>query len=248
MSNHTHNSASSSALAPGLGVESLCRTLRELIAAPAHDADAWTQGAVAALGRAFAPGLMRPGPSGSSKLILEVIEPGTGRCLSAASTGESSVIGAYDPNQERILIDAMGSRGGVLLRVWVPVAAPNGTQQFDIDVRMIATCAVELFESQIWATKNRREKLVARLTEAQRRVLEFMLQDLSEREIGHRLERSQHTIHDHVKGIYNTLGIASRAELLTLWYAKVDMPEPSPTASATAPRQAQQSPAFTTVQ
>jgi DNA-binding CsgD family transcriptional regulator len=227
MSNPTNHSAIGSSLAPGLGVELLCRSLRELVASPTQDADGWAKSSAAAISRAIGPSLSE-GKSPTAQLVLEIIDPGTGRCLSAASTGPEAPIGAYDPNRERVLIDAMGSQGGVRLRLWVPVDSCNGTPQFDADVRIMATCAVALFESRVWASQKRHEELLGKLTEAQQRVLELMLHDFSEREVGEKLARSQHTVHDHVKGIYAALSITSRAELLTLWFGVVAGPPVSP--------------------
>ncbi len=51
------------------------------------------------------------------------------------------------------------------------------------------------------------------LSRAQLTVLVHMLNGLSEAEIGERIGRSKHTVHDHVKRLYETLDVSSRVEL-----------------------------------
>jgi DNA-binding CsgD family transcriptional regulator len=40
---------------------------------------------------------------------------------------------------------------------------------------------------------------------------------MSQRQIADRLGRSLHTVHDHVKGAYASLGISARHQLFFLW-------------------------------
>jgi LuxR family maltose regulon positive regulatory protein len=52
------------------------------------------------------------------------------------------------------------------------------------------------------------------LTGRERRVLQLLTSDLSERDIGHELYVSHNTIHSHVRSIYRKLGVSSRAHAL----------------------------------
>jgi pSer/pThr/pTyr-binding forkhead associated (FHA) protein len=52
------------------------------------------------------------------------------------------------------------------------------------------------------------------LSPTQREVFDLMLQGHDEMEIAARLERSFHTVHNHVRAIFRTLGVHSRTELL----------------------------------
>ena len=52
------------------------------------------------------------------------------------------------------------------------------------------------------------------LTERERRVLQLLTSDLSERDIGHELYVSHNTVHSHVRSIYRKLGVSSRAHAL----------------------------------
>ncbi len=64
---------------------------------------------------------------------------------------------------------------------------------------------------------SQRPDLVGRITSAQRRVLELLLEGLSEPQIAQRIGRSKHTVHDHTKGIYTTLGVNTRVGLVLLF-------------------------------
>jgi ATP/maltotriose-dependent transcriptional regulator MalT len=53
-----------------------------------------------------------------------------------------------------------------------------------------------------------------KLTQRERRVLQLLASDLSERDIGHELYVSHNTVHSHVRSIYRKLGVSSRAHAL----------------------------------
>jgi len=53
-----------------------------------------------------------------------------------------------------------------------------------------------------------------KLTRGERRVLQLLASDLSERDIGHELYVSHNTVHSHVRSIYRKLGVSSRARAL----------------------------------
>jgi DNA-binding CsgD family transcriptional regulator len=52
------------------------------------------------------------------------------------------------------------------------------------------------------------------LSDAQARVLSHALSGLTEKEIAHRLHRSQHTVNSHLRAIYRHYNVTSRAELM----------------------------------
>jgi two-component system response regulator GlrR len=55
----------------------------------------------------------------------------------------------------------------------------------------------------------------SRLTPAQRRVYDLLLEGFIEKEVAARLKISVHTVHDHVKAIYRTLSVSTRGELIS---------------------------------
>ncbi|MFN7020012.1 MAG: LuxR C-terminal-related transcriptional regulator [Phycisphaerales bacterium] len=75
----------------------------------------------------------------------------------------------------------------------------------------------------VWERVLRPRRRIARLTgglsQVQRQVLELLIEGITEHEIASRLGRSRHTVHGHVRGIYKTLGMSSRAELISVWSA-----------------------------
>lgn len=88
------------------------------------------------------------------------------------------------------------------------------------------------------ATRERLRQLGVEVTDRQAEVLALLLEGLSEEDIGRRLYRSKHTVHDHAKRIYAGLGVNTRPELMALlgvrasWTAPVaasfsDQPTPS---------------------
>ncbi|HYF15896.1 MAG TPA: helix-turn-helix transcriptional regulator [Phycisphaerales bacterium] len=65
----------------------------------------------------------------------------------------------------------------------------------------------------------RRPDLCNKLSETQRVVLSMLLEGMTEPQIAEKLERSRHTVHDHTKAIYQTLGVQSRVQLVLLFTA-----------------------------
>jgi pSer/pThr/pTyr-binding forkhead associated (FHA) protein len=61
-----------------------------------------------------------------------------------------------------------------------------------------------------------------KLSEAQKRVFDFLLTGVQEKTIARRLDLSHHTVHNHIRAIYQTLGVHSRAELLASYIQKKD--------------------------
>jgi DNA-binding NarL/FixJ family response regulator len=62
-----------------------------------------------------------------------------------------------------------------------------------------------------------RPELLTKVSEAQRVVLEYLLEGLTEPQIAERIGRSRHTVHDHTKAIYASLGVSSRVHLVLLF-------------------------------
>ncbi len=60
------------------------------------------------------------------------------------------------------------------------------------------------------------EAVASRLSWAQRRVLLHLVDGLSEKDTADKLKISPHTVHNHVREIYATLNVHSRAELMAL--------------------------------
>jgi DNA-binding CsgD family transcriptional regulator len=63
------------------------------------------------------------------------------------------------------------------------------------------------------------------ISEAQRRVLELLLDGRSEKKVAATLALSKHTVHNHVKEIYKRFDVGSRAELLALFVSDSKLPK-----------------------
>ncbi len=69
-------------------------------------------------------------------------------------------------------------------------------------------------ESTFQAAKDPSPTPSEQLTIAQKKIVEHLLQGRSETEIAHQLCKSPHTVHTHIKAIFQRLGVHSRAELI----------------------------------
>jgi len=95
--------------------------------------------------------------------------------------------------------------------VWVPGAA-------EVDAAELMNAALlRAFELGVVRPEGLRAALMARLSRSQAPIVPLLAQGLNQRQIGERIGRSLHTVHDHVKGIYSALGVKSRHELNVLW-------------------------------
>lgn len=81
-----------------------------------------------------------------------------------------------------------------------------------------------LYDGLIGCVEQRREELLLRVSPSQRAILSHLAAGQTEREIAKAVCRSPHTVHDHIKTIYQALGICSRLELHDLWHARREPP------------------------
>ena len=80
------------------------------------------------------------------------------------------------------------------------------------------------YEHRITRVAGAREDLLANLTPTQRDIARRLAQGVSESEIATLINRSAHTVHDHVKAVFRAWGVHSRAEALWLWRRPIDFP------------------------
>ncbi|QDU72928.1 helix-turn-helix transcriptional regulator [Mucisphaera calidilacus] len=59
------------------------------------------------------------------------------------------------------------------------------------------------------------DEMLARLSRTEQKVLHYLRQSMTEKQIAEEIERSPHTVHVHVKSIYLKLGVSSRKELFS---------------------------------
>jgi pyridoxine 5'-phosphate synthase PdxJ len=61
-----------------------------------------------------------------------------------------------------------------------------------------------------------------------RPIVKLLADGLTEKQIASRIHRSQHTVHDHVKTNYASLGISTRHDLMELWSGRMALAERMP--------------------
>jgi DNA-binding CsgD family transcriptional regulator len=81
------------------------------------------------------------------------------------------------------------------------------------------------YEHRFLRLERLRASLTERISPAGHAVLPLLAEGLSEAEIGRRIHRSTHTVHDHVKQIYRVLGVTSRLELRDVWMGEREVPK-----------------------
>lgn len=212
------------------GATHLLHMLREAVRVPRGRPGEWAGGIAALVHEALIDhGALEA--NGAGVVVIEVVEPGNGRCLEIGSSRPLETVGLDDLNPSdrfggraaaggRTLMEIASGGASVVLRAIVRGGGSllNLSGEGEFDVRAALTVAAETYAEHIVKPERRRRLMMDRLTESQQRILTYLVDDLSEREIGERVGRSPHTVHDHVKAIYACLGVSSRTELLSLWY------------------------------
>ncbi|MBX3383552.1 MAG: helix-turn-helix transcriptional regulator [Phycisphaeraceae bacterium] len=80
-----------------------------------------------------------------------------------------------------------------------------------------------------------RPDLLNKVSAAQQRVLEYLLEGLTEPQIAERIGRSRHTVHDHTKAIYSALNVNNRVQLVLLFSAAPGVAQAAQRASVQPP-------------
>ncbi len=63
--------------------------------------------------------------------------------------------------------------------------------------------------------------LLSKLSQTQRRIVPLLMEEKSERDIATAIQRSRHTVHEHVKAIYQAWDVHSRHQARELWLGRV---------------------------
>lgn len=109
---------------------------------------------------------------------------------------------------------------------------------------MQSAVAAELLGGKVTASRfensgsqiaQQRPDLMARVSNAQGRVLEFLLAGLTEPQIAEKIGRSRHTVHDHTKAIYSALNVNNRVQLVLLFSQGGGQPTPATPLPIAAP-------------
>ena len=141
-------------------------------------------------------------------------------------------------HREKVRIKDLGSRNGTFVdgaRIEEAEIQPGqsvsfGNAQFHlVDDELLEAPPREISDVSTNVVKNKpivvEPAALAQLSEAQRRVLDYLLTGLQQKEVASKLDISPNTVHSHVTVIYRTLGVSSRAELLALFITDQKKPE-----------------------
>ncbi|RMH27010.1 MAG: hypothetical protein D6693_06160 [Planctomycetota bacterium] len=80
-----------------------------------------------------------------------------------------------------------------------------------------AAVTAEAIDRRVQRPGSARDELLDRLTRAQRAVALRLVADAREEDIASAMNRSPHTIHDHIKGVFKAWNVHTRAEALWRW-------------------------------
>jgi ATP/maltotriose-dependent transcriptional regulator MalT len=116
------------------------------------------------------------------------------------------VVVARDPSRRRTLVQRVEDAGWTV-RADVPTEAALSAEDLD----GVAAVVVDASDGHLQARAESSHDLVEPLTSREHEVLEQMATGLSNREIGHALGISEHTVKFHVSAILGKLGVSSRA-------------------------------------
>ena len=81
----------------------------------------------------------------------------------------------------------------------------------------------------------RRAEVLKRVSAIQGTILRMLAEGETERGIAEKLSRSVHTVHDHVKTIYLSLGVSSRYKLVEIWNGRAKLAAPEVSGEAVRP-------------
>ena len=82
---------------------------------------------------------------------------------------------------------------------------------------MLLRVAAPLYRTFVHDVLVHRQALLTKLSRPQQEIIPYLLDGMSEQQIADTVDRSKHTIHDHIKTIYNRWCINSRIQLVSTW-------------------------------
>ena len=76
------------------------------------------------------------------------------------------------------------------------------------------------YTSRFVEPKQFQESLLEKLSQTQKIIVPYLMEEKSEREIASSIDRSRHTVHEHVKAIYQSWGVHSRHQAREVWLGR----------------------------
>ncbi len=217
------DSRSTTAISPHVWVADVHRAA---MTRAAVNADTWCRavcGAIhaASLSECCAVAVTSDVAGATGHAVLGSIDPHTGSAWThRLLLGETEHEGLGLYGQSTAHTDVKTSAGQCELCLAVAGTDPGWVGGLGIrqGIGLLGSLLVEVFARNILAPASYRNTLLACLQPAQRDILPLLVMGLTQPEIAERIERSRHTVHDHTKRIYQSLGVHNRAELAALWF------------------------------
>jgi DNA-binding CsgD family transcriptional regulator len=128
------------------------------------------------------------------------------------------VVGVSGPEQPSVLMVELEQRSG---ETWPEAVALDA-------LKLLMPLLKRVFDATVGRQALHRAAVLARVSSAQRPIVKLLADGLTEKQIASRIHRSQHTVHDHVKTIYASLGISTRHDLMELWSGRMALAERMP--------------------
>ncbi len=128
------------------------------------------------------------------------------------------VVGVAGPDQPSVLMIQIEHRPG---DPWPESIALDA-------LKLLMPLLKRVFDATVGRQALHRASVLARVSSAQRPIVKLLAEGLTEKQIAARIHRSQHTVHDHVKTIYASLGISTRHDLMELWCGRMPLADRTP--------------------
>lgn len=110
-----------------------------------------------------------------------------------------------------------GSVRWLILEVTIPTGAAGPGKGGVAAAELLLPLVAGVLEQTVGRLEAHRQRLALRVSPAQQPILPLLATGMSQRLIADRVQRSLHTVHDHVKSIYGSLGVNSRFAFQRLW-------------------------------
>ncbi len=159
---------------------------------------------------------------------------GTPESLGLPASWRQTALGKrWDPSvSQTLLLAAVGLPGPVAERLMIAEVGITDSIMLPGEAALVLAATLPMMARKlIGAIGEQPTSSSDWLTQKEQVVLNHLLMGKSVREIAGELDRSQHTVHDHVKSLHRKLKATSRGELVARALGHL-MPEPKPEAMA----------------
>jgi len=168
-----------------------------------------------------------PGPAGSHPRIAKLRDlPSWSRWPVTPAGKRWSKLGI----REMLVADVAIPRCSAHREVNIEIGSPSAMQRFDRCESEIVSAVLPVLAER--ASLAFGDSYTQTLTTREQLILVQLVSGASVREIAERIDRSPHTVHDHVKSLHRKLNASSRGELVSRYLGFEEQPTASASQSA----------------